>query len=41
VVSSSSPLLPGVRFSPAERRARLLSAYSVDLVIDVGANTGQ
>jgi len=39
VVSSS--LLPGVRFSPAERRARLLRAYRVDLVVDLGANAGQ
>jgi FkbM family methyltransferase len=30
-----------VRFSPAERRERLLRAHAVDLVIDVGANAGQ
>jgi FkbM family methyltransferase len=41
VVVSSSHLLPGVRFSPAERRARLLISYELDLVIDVGANAGQ
>jgi FkbM family methyltransferase len=41
VVVSSSRLLPGVRFSPAERRVRLLKAYGIDLVIDVGANAGQ
>jgi FkbM family methyltransferase len=34
-------ILPAVRFTPAERRARLLAAYDVDLVIDVGANVGQ
>lgn len=34
-------LLPGVSCGPAERRARLLSTYTVDLVIDVGANAGQ
>jgi FkbM family methyltransferase len=38
---SCASLLPGVRFAPAERRARLLSAYGVDLVVDVGANRGQ
>lgn len=27
--------------SPADRRARLLSTYDVDLVVDVGANAGQ
>lgn len=37
----ASALLPGVRFAPAARRARLLAAYDVDLVIDVGANRGQ
>jgi FkbM family methyltransferase len=26
---------------PADRRARLLRAYDIDLVVDVGANTGQ
>jgi FkbM family methyltransferase len=40
VVSPSSPL-PAVRFSPAERRARLLHAHGIDLVVDVGANAGQ
>jgi hypothetical protein len=30
-----------VRFSPAERRACLMAVYGVDLVIDVGANSGQ
>jgi FkbM family methyltransferase len=40
VVSAPSPL-PGVRFAPAARRARLLAAYDLDLVIDVGANRGQ
>lgn len=39
-VASPSPL-PGLRFAPAERRARLLGAYDVDLVVDVGANVGQ
>jgi FkbM family methyltransferase len=34
-------LLPGVRFAPAARRARLMAARDVDLVIDVGANRGQ
>jgi FkbM family methyltransferase len=34
-------MLPGVRFGPAERRARLLTTHQVDLVIDVGANSGQ
>jgi FkbM family methyltransferase len=37
----ASALLPGVRFAPAARRARLLATYEVDLVIDVGANRGQ
>jgi FkbM family methyltransferase len=37
----ASALLPGVRFAPAERRARLMAAHDVDLVIDVGANRGQ
>jgi FkbM family methyltransferase len=37
----ASALLPGVRFAPAARRARLLAADEVDLVIDVGANCGQ
>jgi FkbM family methyltransferase len=37
----ASALLPGVSFAPAARRARLLTAYDVDLVIDVGANRGQ
>jgi methyltransferase FkbM-like protein len=41
VAPSASPSLPGVRFSPAERRACLLAAHGVDLVIDVGANRGQ
>jgi FkbM family methyltransferase len=41
VVTPSSRLLPGVRFSPAERRVRLLAAYRIDLVVDVGANAGQ
>ena len=40
-MASPPPLLPGVRFAPAERRARLLAAYDVDLVVDVGANSGQ
>jgi FkbM family methyltransferase len=30
-----------VVFAPAERRARLMAAYGVDLVVDVGANVGQ
>jgi FkbM family methyltransferase len=40
VVSPSSHL-PGVCLSPAERRVRLIDAYRVDLVVDVGANSGQ
>jgi hypothetical protein len=40
-VVSARSLLLGVRFAPAARRARLLSAYDIDLVIDVGANAGQ
>lgn len=31
----------GVRFAPPERRIKLLDAYGIDLVIDVGANRGQ
>jgi FkbM family methyltransferase len=30
-----------VQLSPAERRARLLKTYRIDLVIDIGANSGQ
>jgi FkbM family methyltransferase len=41
MTAPQSRLLPGVSFSPAERRARLLSTYAVDLVVDVGANSGQ
>jgi FkbM family methyltransferase len=33
--------LPGALFGPGARRGRLLAAYEIDLVIDVGANTGQ
>jgi FkbM family methyltransferase len=42
LVATASPhVLPGVAFSPPERRVRLLDEYRVDLVIDVGANSGQ
>jgi FkbM family methyltransferase len=41
MAASQSRLLPGVSFAQAERRARLLSTYAVDLVVDVGANSGQ
>lgn len=40
-MSSSSPPLPGVRFAPGDRRARLMAGAGTDLVVDVGANTGQ
>jgi FkbM family methyltransferase len=33
--------LPGASFGPGARRARLLATYEIDLVVDVGANTGQ
>jgi len=32
---------PAVVLAPAERRARLITAYGIDLVVDVGANAGQ
>lgn len=37
----ASALVPAIRFAPAARRARLMAAHDVDLVIDVGANRGQ